>query len=219
MAYLSKDDQEYLEETFSSLERPVRLIYFTQQFECEYCEIGREIFSELARLSDKITLEMFDFEEDTSEVEQYGIDMIPGLVVANEKDYGIRYFGIPGGYEFSSLIEAIIDVSRGITGLSEATKQAVKSLEKPIHIRVFITLSCPHCPRAVHMAHQMAIESEMVRGDMIEASEFPHLVQRHNVGAVPKVVINDTIEFEGALPEQLYLDHVLEADGASRGSR
>jgi glutaredoxin-like protein len=219
VAYLSKEDQEYLQETFSSLERPVRLIYFTQQFECEYCEIGQEIFSELADFSEKITLEVFDFKENTSEVEQYGIDMIPGLVVANEKDYGIRYFGIPGGYEFSSLIEAIIDVSKGITGLSDATKQAVKRLEKPIHIQVFITLSCPHCPRAVHMAHQMALESEKVRGDMIEASEFPHLVQRYNVGAVPKVVINDTIEFEGALPEHLYLDHVLQADGSSRNSR
>lgn len=111
--------------------------------------------------------------------------MIPGLVVANEKDYGIRYLGIPGGYEFSSLIEDIIDVSKGVTELSEETKQALKKLEKPITIRVFITLSCPYCPRAVRMAHQMAMESEMVRGDMIEAVEFPHLVQRYNIGAVP----------------------------------
>ncbi len=214
MTHLSDEDREYLRQKFCELERPVRLIDFSQQFECTYCEAMHEILSELKELSEKITLTVYDLLEDSSEAEKYGIDMIPGLVVANEKDYGIRYFGIPGGYEFSSLIEAIIDVSKGDTELSKETKQALKKLEKPIHIRVFITLSCPYCPRAVRMAHQMAMESEMV-----EAAEFPHLVQRYNVGAVPKVVINDTIEFEGALPEHLYLDHVLIADGAVRGSR
>jgi len=219
MAHLSDEDREHLRKNFSELERPVRLIYFSQKFECQYCETTQEILSELSELSDKIALKVYDLHEDSTEAEKFGIDMIPGLVVANEKDYGIRYFGIPGGYEFSSLIEAIIDVSKGVSELSEETKQALKKLEKPIHIRVFITMSCPYCPRAVRMAHQMAMESEMVRGEMIEAAEFPQLVQRYNVGAVPKVVINDTVEFEGALPEHIFLDHVLQADGVVRGSR
>ena len=218
MAHISDEDREHLRNSFNELERPVRLIYFSKQFECQYCETTREILSELSELSDKIALKVYDLLEDRTEAEKFGIDMIPGLVVANEKDYGIRYFGIPGGYEFSSLIEAIIDVSKGVSELSEETKQALKKLEKPINIRVFITMSCPYCPRAVRMAHQMAVESEMVRGEMIEAAEFPQLVQRYNVGAVPKVVINDTVEFEGALPEHLFLDHVLQADGVVRGS-
>ncbi len=219
MAHLSNEDQEYLRQTFIELEQPVRLIYFTQQFECQFCGTTNELLTELADLSENITLTIYDLVEDRAEAEKYGIDMIPGIIVANEKDYGIRFYGIPGGYEFSSLIEDIVDVSKGVTELSKETKQALQELEKPIHIRVFVTMSCPHCPRAVRMAHQMAMESELVRSEMIEAAEFPHLVQRYNVGAVPKVVINDTVEFEGALPENLYIEHVLKADGIARSSR
>ncbi len=219
MAHLSDKDREYLHGAFGELERPVRLIYFSQEFDCPYCEIMREILSELTELSDKITLTVYDMLEDSLEAEKYEIGMIPALVVANEKDYGIRYFGVPGGYEFSSLIEDIVDVSKGNTELSEETKQALKDLKKPIQIRVFITMSCPYCPRAVRIAHQMAMESDLVRGEMIEAEEFPELVQQYSVGAVPKVVINDAVEFEGALPEELYLEHVLRANGVVRSSR
>ena len=212
MAYISKEDQEFLQRTFSELERPVKLIYFTQQFDCEYCVTIREILSELIELSDKISLDVYDANEDSPEAERYGVDLIPGLVVTNEKDYGIRYFGAPGGYEFSSLIEIIVDVSRGTTGISEKTKSALANLKKPIHIKVFVTLSCPHCPRAVHLAHQLALESELIRADMIEAAEFPRLADLYNVGAVPKVVINDNVEFEGALPEDFFLEQILRTD-------
>jgi glutaredoxin-like protein len=218
MAYLSDQDQEYLRQTFGGLERPVKLIYFSQELECQYCEETREILLELAGLSEKIELKVYDMEQHRAEADKYGIDLIPALIVANKKDYGIRFYGVPGGYEFSSLIEDIVDVSKGVTDLSEGTKQALKIVEKPIQIRVFITVSCPHCPRAVRLAHQMAMESDMVRGEMIEAAEFPHLVHRYHVGAVPKIVINDTVEFEGALPENIFLDHVLQADDIGRHS-
>jgi glutaredoxin-like protein len=169
-------------------------------------------------LSDKITLKNYDFVKDKLEVEKYGVDKIPAIVVQGERDYGIRFYGVPAGYEFTTLIEDIIDVSRASTDLSERTKKALKKLEKPVHIQVFITLTCPHCPRAVHMAHQMAIESEMVKADMVEATEFPQLSNRYFVSAVPKVVINEEVNFEGALPEKSYLDKVLEAEGVTRRS-
>jgi len=219
MAHISKEDQEYLRKEFEQLEKPVKLIYFTQKFECQYCEITREILQELEGLSDKLSLEIYDFVEDKEKVEQYNIDKIPAVVVEGERDYGIRYYGIPAGYEFSSLIEDILDVSRGTTSLSEETKKALANLEKPLHIQVFVTPTCPYCPKAVRMAHMMAIESDKVRGDMVEATEFPHLSNRYNVGAVPKVVINDVVDFEGALPEHLYLEKALEAEGRSKSSR
>jgi len=219
MPHISKEDQEYLRNEFSKMEKPVKLIYFTQKFECQYCEITHEILNELQELSDKISLEVYNFVEDKEKAEQYNIDKIPAIVVEGERDYGIRYFGIPAGYEFSSLIEDIIDVSKGTTSLSEETKKALANLEKPLHIQVFVTPTCPYCPKAVRMAHMMAIESDKVRGDMIEATEFPHLSNHYNVGAVPKVVINDVVDFEGALPEHLYLEKALEAEGRSMSSR
>jgi glutaredoxin-like protein len=212
MAFISDQDREVLRQIFNGLERPVKLIYFGRKFDCDYCETMQDILAELEGISEMVSLVAYDAVEDFEEAEKYGMDLFPGLIVRNEKDYGIRYFGVPGGYEFSALIDVIGEVAKGFTDLSEETKQALKKLENPMTIRVFITLSCPYCPRTVHMAHQMAIESNRVRGEMIEAAEFPHLAQQYHVGAVPKVIINDEIEFEGALTERLFLDYLLQAD-------
>ena len=218
MPHIEEDDRNYLKKEFQKMVNPVTLIFFTQQFECQHCQLTHELLNELSELSDKISVEIYDFVKDIEKVEHYGINKIPAIVVEGERDYGIRFYGVPAGYEFSTLIEDIIDVSRGTTSLSDETKEALKKLTKLVHIQVFITLTCPYCPRAVRMAHQMAMESELVRGDMVEASEFPQLSNRYGVSAVPKVVINEGVEFEGALPEKSYLDHVLEAEGAAMKS-
>jgi alkyl hydroperoxide reductase subunit AhpF len=101
------------------------------------------IGEELAELSDKITLEVYDFVDDKEVAEQYNIDKIPATVVMKggdgAKDYNIRYFGIPSGYEFSSLIEDIMMVSAEDSGLSETTKEYLASLSEPVHLQVFVT--------------------------------------------------------------------------------
>jgi len=218
MAHISKEDQDYLQKEFSKMAKPVKLIFFTQQFECQYCQLTRELLTELSALSDKLKVEIYDFVKDEAQVKQYDIKRIPAIVVEGVKDYGIRFYGVPAGYEFSTLIEDIIDVSNGTTGLSRETKEELKKLTKPVHIQAFVTLTCPYCPRAVRMAHLMAIESDLVTGDMVEASEFPQLSNKYFVAAVPKVVINEEVEFEGALPEKNYLEKVFEAEGAAMKS-
>ncbi len=215
MAHINEKDREHLKKEFDNLVNPVKLIMFTQEFECQYCQLTHELLTELSELSDKINIEIYDFVKDKEKVKAYNIDKIPAIVVEGEKDYGIRFFGVPAGYEFSTLIEDIIDVSKGTTSLSDETKQALKNLEKPVHIQAFVTLTCPYCPRAVRTAHQMAMESDLVRGDMVEASEFPQLSNKYSVSAVPKIVINENVSFEGALPEKNYLEKVREAEGAA----
>jgi len=218
MAHISKEDQDYLRKEFGKMTKPVKLVFFTQQFECQYCQLTHELLTELSELSDKISVEIYDFVKDEAPVKKYNVKRIPAIVVEGEKDYGIRFYGVPAGYEFSTLIEDIIDVSNETTSLSDETKADLNKLTKPIHIQVFITLTCPYCPRAVRMAHQMAIESELVTGDMVEASEFPQLSNRYYVSAVPKVIINEDVEFEGALPEKNYMEKVMEAEGAAMRS-
>ncbi|OQX88696.1 glutaredoxin [candidate division KSB1 bacterium 4484_87] len=218
MAHIQEEDRNYLTKEFEKMVNPVKLVFFTQKFECQYCELTHELLGELSELSDKINVEVYDFVENKEKAEQYNIARIPAIVVEGEKDYGIRFYGVPAGYEFSTLVEDIIDVSKGTTTLADETKEALKKLEKPVHIQVFITLTCPYCPRAVRMAHQMAMESELVTGDMVEASEYPQLSNRYGVSAVPKIVINENVSFEGALPEANYLEKVLEGEGASKKS-
>jgi len=91
------------------------------------------------------------------------------VVDGEEKDFGIRFFGIPSGYEFTSVIEDIADVSRGKVDLQDKTREVLAGLTEPVHMQVFVTPTCPYCPRAVRLAHMFAIASDLVRGDMVEA--------------------------------------------------
>jgi len=215
MTLLKEADQQQLKEQFEALENPVKLVMFTQEMECQYCSETRMISEEVASLSDNISVEVYDFVRDQEIAEEYSIDKIPAIAIVKggdqPKDFGIRLYGIPSGYEFSSLIENIMMVSKGESGLSQETKAWIEGLEEPVHLQVFVTPTCPYCPQAVIMAHQLAMESEFITADMVEAVEFPELSNRYQVQGVPRTVINDDFHMEGAAPEPMLLGKLQEA--------
>jgi glutaredoxin-like protein len=215
MSLLNEEDRKNLIKEFEALQNPVRLAMFTQELECQYCRETRMIAEEVADLSEMISLEVYNFVVDKEVAEQYHVDKIPAIAVLRggdePKDYGIRFYGIPSGYEFSSLIEDVMMVSQGESGLSESTKAQVAELTEPVHFQVFVTPTCPYCPRAVRLAHQLALESELIKGDMVEAIEFPHLSMKYQVQGVPRTVINDTVHIEGAVPEPMLMARLKEA--------
>jgi glutaredoxin-like protein len=143
MPLLKEEDRQHLIKEFEALQDPVKLLMFTQELECDYCRETRMIAEEVTDLSDAISLEVYNFVTDKEVAEQYGIDKIPAIAMMRggdePEDYGIRYYGIPSGYEFSSLIEDVMMISQGESGLSEATKAQVATLTEPVHIQVFVT--------------------------------------------------------------------------------
>jgi glutaredoxin-like protein len=210
LSLLPDDKKELLKKDFmEKLVDPVRIVMFTQEFECRYCSDTRKLAQELASLNSKITVEVYDFVADAIKAKEFGIDKIPALAIIGKKDYGVKIYGIPYGYELQTLIEAIINVSKGETDLSDKTKQILTEVKTPVHIQVFVTLTCPHCPAAAAVAHKLAIESDMVRAEVIESSEFSDLAMKYNVMGVPKIIINETVEFVGAFNEDLFAEHVL----------
>jgi glutaredoxin-like protein len=210
MSLIPDDKKELLTNEFNEkLEKPVKILMFTQEIECRFCSDTRQLAQELASLSDKITTEVYDFVADADKAEKYGIDKIPALAIIGEKDYGVRIYGIPYGYELQTLIEAVINVSRGRTDLADKTKAILAEVKTPVHIQVFVSLTCHHCPVAATVAHKLAVESDLVRADVIDGSEFPQLTQKYAVIGVPKVIINEKIEFVGAFNEDLFAEHVL----------
>ena len=210
MSLIKEPQQKQLREFFKKLEGNVKLVFFTQEMECPFCKETRELMQDVSSLSDgKIALEVYDFVADKDKVENYKIDKIPAVVVEGQKDYGIRFYGIPAGYEFTSLINSITMVSKGQSGLTDETKETLKKLKDPVRIQVFITLTCPYCPKAVEMSHRVAMESDLVTAEMIESSEFPTLVQKYNVMSVPRVIINDKVDFEGSLPEKDFIENIM----------
>ncbi len=139
MTILKDKDREEVSRQFEDLPNPVQLLMFTQTIECEFCEATRALVEEVASLSDKLEAVIYNFITDKEEVDKYGLDKIPAIAVVGEKDYGVRLFGIPAGYEFAALLEDIKMVSSGESGLSDATREALAEIDQPVHLQVFVT--------------------------------------------------------------------------------
>jgi len=139
MAFIQESDKAVIKEKLSEMRSEVTLKYFTQEMECEFCRETHDLLQELAALDEKIKLEIFDFTRNADEAKKYKIDKIPATVVMNSTDFGIRFYGIPAGYEFSSLLDAIIMVSEGESGLSQESTDFLKGLKSPVHLQVFVT--------------------------------------------------------------------------------
>ncbi len=132
-----------VQKTFAAVTNPVKLVMFTQEQDtvvpCQFCAETRQLIEELAALSDKLTAEVHDFTAEAEVAEQYKIDKIPAVAVVGAKDYGVRFFGIPSGYEFGTLVQGILNVSTGESGLAESSKTQLSKLDKPVHIQVMVT--------------------------------------------------------------------------------
>lgn len=215
MALLKDRDRNVLRKEFASLMSPVRLLVFVDSRDCRYCSETRQLAEELGELSDKITVEVTDRLASPEVAARYGIPMAPAIAIlqgdGDGNDTRIRFFGIPSGYEISTLVDDITAVSRGEASLSGATVEWLETLDQPLHLQVFVTPTCPYCPRAVSLAHRLALASPLIRADMIEAMEFPKLADQYHVYGVPRTVINETIAVEGAVPEGRLLEHLKEA--------
>jgi len=144
MPLLNDTIQGQVRKTLEAMTGPVKLVVFTQSadaLECEMCAETRALIEEVAALAPagKLTVEVKDFLADRAATEAYQVDKIPALAIVGAQDYGIRFYGIPAGYEFSSLMDDIVTVSKGESGLSSATKAAVARVNRPIHIQVYVT--------------------------------------------------------------------------------
>ncbi|GAP14133.1 glutaredoxin-like domain protein [Longilinea arvoryzae] len=205
---LNTEIEKQLREIFADLKQPVTVLLFTSQEECDLCGQTRQLLEEVSALDEKIDLRVLDIQADAGLTKQYRIDKTPALTLlagAGDQltDYGIRYYGVPAGHEFTSLVHDLLLVSGGESGLNEKTRQFLSGLKKPVHLQVFVTPTCPYCPSAVVLAHRMALESPMVTADMVEATEFPELSEHYGVSGVPHTVINDGAgELIGANPEE-----------------
>ncbi|HEV8663155.1 MAG TPA: hypothetical protein VGT06_08465 [Candidatus Methylomirabilis sp.] len=136
---LSERDRRGIQDRLKQMEGPVKLVNFTQELECPTCRETGQLLQELSGLSEKLSLEVYNFQLDKQQVSQYQIDKIPATVVAGVKDYGIRFYGLPAGYEFATLLEDILAVSRGKSALSPATIERLRTLDRPLHLQVFVT--------------------------------------------------------------------------------
>ncbi len=152
MPLLKASDRDQLKKEFEALENPVKLLFFTQALDCDYCGITQQVLEEVSQLSDKIVLEIKNFQIDREAASEYKIARVPaiallrvettekdGKIESVDRDYGIRFYGVPAGYEFASLLGDVLDVSKGDSGLSPQSRAALAELKEPLHLQVFTT--------------------------------------------------------------------------------
>jgi len=215
---LNDDIVRQISEAFNDVQEPVQVLFFGTKDNCEYCNEARQLIEEVTALSDKVDLSVYDINEHADVASQFNVTNTPGIVIAAKdnaevKNLGVQFSGIPSGHEFSTLITDILIVSRRESGLDEKTRAFLKGLTQPLLLQVFVTPTCPYCPRAVLLAHQMAMENpQMIRAEGVEATEFPELAGRFNVRGVPQTVINSGAgSVVGAVPEQNLLAEIMQA--------
>ncbi len=210
MALLNDEIREQLTGFFQGMKEDVTLAVFTKAEPCETCKETEDFMQEVEALSEKIHLESYDLDTHQEKAKEYGVTLTPSIVLLDgeKKHRGVKFNGIPAGHEVNSFIKGIMEVSGSADDLPESYQERLKKVTKPVNIKVFVTLGCPHCPGAVEKAHKLALENPHIEGEMIEAQTFGEISNKFNVSSVPKVVINDQYEFVGNQPLDTFLDEI-----------
>lgn len=208
MALFDAKIQQQLKDILKNMKDEVQIINFTQEIECPMCRETRQFAEEIGSLSDKLKVKVYNFVTDKDMSVKYKIDKIPAIVLLDKDgvDHGVRFFGLPGGYEINSFLGSIIELSGRREQVPDDIMKRIKNVDRDVHIQVFVGLGCPHCPAAVTTAHRLAMENSRIKADMIDASNFVPLAQKYNVTGVPKIVFNDKFELMGAHPVNTFLD-------------
>ncbi len=211
MRLMNDEVANQLRTVFNDIKDDVTIAFFTSQGECVSCEETKALLSEVEELSDKIHLAHYDINKDYALAKEYNIEMVPSFVLLDHKgqNHGVKFNGIPAGHEINSFIPALLDMGNAHEeAVPEDYLKRINAIEKPVNIKVFVTLSCPHCPGAVQKAHKLAMLNSNIEGEMVEAQTFQELSNRFNVSSVPKIVINDSIELVGNQPFDVILEAI-----------
>ena len=216
---IPRNDQAALRGHFDKeLRSRVRLDLFVQRPspviipgrpECPFCEEVQTLVQEIAGLSPKISPTLHDFYSATKAAADLGVDRIPAIVLRGKSNRPMRFFGMPTGGQFPVLIDTLIETSRDETPLTLETIKQLKRIREDVRLQVFVAPSCPHSPPVARTAFRLAQQSNRVKADVYEATEFPDLAQHFRVTATPAVVINETLVLEGAMDEATVVDLLL----------
>lgn len=214
-------DQESLRQRFKAeVTSRIRIDFFTQKKssifvpgrqECVYCEEIQTLLEELASLNDRINLTVHDFDEAGKFAATVDVDKVPATVVRGVTNRPIRYFGIPSGSQFPSFVDLLVDASQGNADLKPNTVKQLRKVKSDIRLRVLVATGCPYSPLMARTAYRFGLQSNRFKVDVIEVGEFPALIQRYGVRAVPTTIIEDKIGIPGVMDEDVLLDTALKA--------
>jgi glutaredoxin-like protein len=208
--FFNDDVRKQVTDILKQMVRPITIKLFIDEKGCNTCAETKQLLSEFAETNSKITLSVIDKDSHADEANKYGITLLPSFVILNDLgEYkGVKFNGIPAGHEINSFISALIEMSGHPLKIPQIALDRIAKVTKPVKIKVFVTLSCPHCPGAVQTAHRLAMLNPNIQAEMIEANTFPGISQQYQVSGVPKIIINEKFELLGNQPLEAFLNEI-----------
>ncbi len=208
--FFNDDIRKQITQILEQMVRPITIKLFIDEKGCQTCNETKQLLTEFKETNKKINLEILDKNQNPKEAEKYGITLVPSFVMLNDLgEYkGVKFNGIPAGHEINSFISALIEMSGHPLKVPQVALDRIAKINKPVNIKVFVTLSCPHCPGAVQNAHRLAMLNPNIKAEMIEANTFPSISQQYNVSGVPKIIINEKYELLGNQPLEAFLNEI-----------
>ncbi len=215
---ISKEDLEELEATLKDMKEPVEVYTFVESA-CRYCTNTVRLIETLSSVSPKVggsSLIRHKIVKREADAEgffkKYNVSRVPTVLMIEGH---IKYTGMPAGEEIRGLIETLIRLSAGDSGLNEHAVRELANLKAPVKIDVIVTPTCPYCPYAALLANMFAFESyrsgsRLVTADIIEAYENPDIADKYGVMSVPTIAVNGEVEFIGVPYEDQLLEKILE---------
>jgi len=217
-ALIGVEDTKEIGRLFRSrLKDEVEVVLFISDRSSAFCSETRQLLEEVAFLDDRVKLKVLDLEKEASRAREMAVDLAPTIVVVAPNGAKLFFVGTPAGRQLRSLVEGIVDASRGRSEMDEETRSVIGRVNAQTVIRVFVTTFCPYSPLVVRSAHRFALENRNIRSIMVETTAFPELAKKYDVLGVPRTVIDDVVGFDGAPAENAFAKMVLEA--ASRQDR
>ena len=140
VSMLSDKDKKYVASTLAGMRSDVRLVLFSRDGgECKYCDDAEGLLADVAGAAPRVTVEVLSLKKDAARARDLGIDKVPGIALLGKKDYSLRYFGLPSGYDFVPFVETILAVANDDPGISAESVAMLAKLKKPVQLSVFVT--------------------------------------------------------------------------------
>ncbi|MGB6127485.1 MAG: thioredoxin family protein [Psychrilyobacter sp.] len=197
-----------LKQGLSKIKNPIEIITFVENGK-PLCEEVISMMVQLSTLNKKINFVKYDLIKDFKLAKKYGIDKVPGTtILVKNKPTGVKFYGIPSGHEINALMFALLEISGMTTPLENKLVDAIKEINKKINIKVFVSLQCPHCPKAVITAFKIAILNKNINTEMIQADLYNNLSNKFGVSSVPRIFFNDKDDLMGVQPIEMFIEKI-----------
>lgn len=208
---LREDDCAHILTLLKTLRRPVHLLLFMAAADDVYSSIARALLHELVALHPLLRMEVFDLVADAALAAALRVDKAPTIIVLDDERSasGIRFCGLPGGYTFAALLEAVLIVGESAPVILQLdTQRLLDQLQRPVLLQVLVTAAEPSCPSTAVLAYRLACARPQIVVEVIETLAFPQLAQHYDVNQTPATIINARLVIAGRLSEPDLIRHL-----------